>query len=62
MIFITRRIIYLLLVARTGWNRQLKVVEVGKGSSRSRESVQEELWAALAAEPARADASDDDET
>ena len=40
----------------------MKVVEVGKGSSRSRESMQEELWAALAAEPARADASDDDET
>nr|POE51476.1 hypothetical protein CFP56_47594 [Quercus suber] len=38
------------------------VVEVGEGSSHSRESVQEELEAALAAEQARADASDDDET
>ncbi|KAK9996614.1 hypothetical protein SO802_021300 [Lithocarpus litseifolius] len=43
--------------------RPLTVVQVGQRSSRSRESVQEELRAVLAAENmARGDASDDDET
>ena len=40
----------------------MTVVEVGQGPSRSRESVQEELRAALAVDQARGDASDDDET
>ena len=38
------------------------VIEVGEGSSHSQQSMQEELRAALAAEQARGDASDDDET
>ncbi|KAK9988993.1 hypothetical protein SO802_029232 [Lithocarpus litseifolius] len=42
--------------------RPLTVVQVGQRSSRSRESVQEELRAVLAAEQASGDASDDDET
>ena len=45
-----------------GRNRRLTVVEVGKGSSRSRQSMQEELEVALMAEQARVDTSDDDET
>ena len=45
-----------------GRNRHLTVVEVGKGSSCSQQSVWEELEAALTAEQARVDASDDDET
>ncbi|KAF3962522.1 hypothetical protein CMV_012977 [Castanea mollissima] len=42
--------------------RGLTVVEVGEGNGRSRQSVQEELDAAFAADQARGDASDDDET
>ena len=40
----------------------LTVVEVGQGSSCSRDSVQEELRAAFAAEQAREEGGDDDET
>ena len=40
----------------------LTVVEVGEGLSRSRECVQEELRAAFAAEQAREEGEDDDET
>ena len=40
----------------------LTVVEVGERLSRSRECVQEELRAAFAAEQAREEGEDDDET
>ena len=40
----------------------LTVVEVGQGSSCSRDSVQEELRAAFAAKQAREEGGDDDET
>nr|POE54614.1 hypothetical protein CFP56_53186 [Quercus suber] len=40
----------------------LTVLEVGDGSSRSRDRVQKELRAAFAADHAQGDASDDDET
>ena len=40
----------------------LTVVEVGQGSSRSRDYVQEELRATFAAEQAREEGGDDDET
>ena len=40
----------------------LTVVEVGEGLSRSRECVQGELRAAFAAEQAREEGEDDDET
>ena len=40
----------------------LTVVEVGEESSCSRESMQEELKAAFAAEQAREEGGDDDET
>ena len=39
----------------------LMVVQVGQGSSRSRDSVQEELRAAFAAEQARGEGGDDDD-
>ncbi|KAL0011556.1 hypothetical protein SO802_006664 [Lithocarpus litseifolius] len=51
-----------MLAAGTRRERPLTVVQVGQRSSRSRESVQAELRAVLAAEQAREDASDDDET
>ena len=38
------------------------IVDVGQGSSRSLESMQEDLRAALVADQVRGDASDDNET
>ena len=40
----------------------LTIVEVGEGSSHSRECMQEELKAAFATEQAREEGGDDDET
>ena len=45
-----------------GRKRRLMLVEVGEGLSCSRQSVEDELEAALTAEQARADANEDDET